>query len=293
MTSPRFSYVADDITDRKRDEQAVLEARDDLELRVRARTQELEDARADLPRANRQLQHDAFHDALTGLPNRALFADRLGRSLERVKRRPEIGYAVLFFDLDHFKVVNDSLGHEVGDQLLVAVGRAWSACIRETDTLARLGGDEFTLLLEDCTLARAAEVIERLQGALAAPFELRGRELFRVGEYRRGAFTPRLHPPRRGDPRRRHRYVPRQGRGAGSLRRLRRDDARSGRPALRSGFGVGPWSRAPRVQGLLSAYRQLSGRADSSVSRRSYAGNIRSGGCSRPPTLFRSLKKRG
>ena len=175
---PRFSYVADDITDRKRDEQAVLEARDSLELRVRARTQELEDARADLLRANRQLQHDAFHDALTGLPNRALFADRLGRSIERVKRRPEVGYAVLFFDLDHFKVVNDSLGHEVGDQLLVAVGRAWSACIRETDTLARLGGDEFTLLLEDCTLARAAEVIERLQGALAAPFELRGRELF-------------------------------------------------------------------------------------------------------------------
>ena len=175
---PRFSYVADDITDRKRDEQAVLEARDSLELRVRARTQELEDARADLLRANRQLQHDAFHDSLTGLPNRALFADRLGRSIERVKRRPEVGYAVLFFDLDHFKVVNDSLGHEVGDQLLVAVGRAWSACIRESDTLARLGGDEFTLLLEDCTLARATEVIGRLQGALVAPFELRGRELF-------------------------------------------------------------------------------------------------------------------
>lgn len=164
---PRFSYVADDITDRKRDEQAVLKARDSLELRVRARTQELEDARADLLRANRRLQHDA----LTGLPNRALFADRLGRSLERVKRRPEVGYAVLFFDLDHFKVVNDSLGHEAGDQLLVAVGRAWSACIREGDTLARLGGDEFTLLLEDCTLARATEVIGRLREALAGPYQ--------------------------------------------------------------------------------------------------------------------------
>ena len=174
----RFSYVADDITERKRREQAVLEARDLLELRVKARTAELERAKADLLQANAQLQHDAFHDALTGLPNRALFADRLGRSLERVKPHPEIGFVVLFLDLDHFKVVNDSLSHEAGDQLLVAVGRAWSACIRDGDTLARLGGDEFTLLLEDCTLALATEVIERLQGALAAPFELRGRELF-------------------------------------------------------------------------------------------------------------------
>ena len=175
---PRFSYVADDITDRKKSEQAVLEARDLLELRVRARTAELERAKADLLQANERLQYDAFHDALTGLPNRALFADRLGRSLERVKRRPDESFAVLFLDLDHFKVVNDSLGHEAGDKLLIVVGRALGGCIREEDTFARLGGDEFTLLLEDCDLARATEVIGRLRAALAAPFELRGRELF-------------------------------------------------------------------------------------------------------------------
>ena len=175
---PRFSYVADDITDRKKSEQAVLEARDLLEARVGARTAELERARADLLQANEQLQHDAFHDALTGLPNRALFADRLSRSLARVKRRPEYGFAVLFLDLDHFKVVNDSLGHETGDRLLVAVGRALATCLREGDTFARSGGDEFTLLLEDCDLARATEVIERLRVALLAPFKVQGRDLF-------------------------------------------------------------------------------------------------------------------
>ncbi len=174
---PRFSYVADDITDRKRGEQAVLEAHDLLELRVRVRTVELEQAKADLLRANKRLQHDAFHDALTGLPNRALFVDRLGRSLERVKRRPKEGFTVLFFDLDHFKVVNDSLGHEAGDKLLVAVGRALVGCVRDGDTFARLGGDEFTLLLEDCDSARVAEVVARLQLVLASPFELQGRDL--------------------------------------------------------------------------------------------------------------------
>ncbi len=174
---PRFSYVADDITDRKKSEQAVLEAHDLLEVRVRARTAELEQAKADLLQTNRQLQHDAFHDVLTGLPNRALFIDRLGRSLERVKRRPEEGFAVLFLDLDHFKVVNDSLGHEAGDKLLVAVGRALAGCIREGDTFARLGGDEFTLLLEDCDQARVPEVIARLQHALEVPVELQGRDL--------------------------------------------------------------------------------------------------------------------
>ena len=175
---PRFSYVADDITERKRSEQAVVEARDLLEERVLARTSELERAKADLLRANERLRHDALHDALTGPPNRALFADRLGRSIGRAKRRPADGFVVLFLDLDHFKVVNDSLGHEVGDQLLVAVGHALAGCIREGDTFARLGGDEFTLLLENSDLAQATEVIGRLRAAVLTPFKLRGRELF-------------------------------------------------------------------------------------------------------------------
>ena len=100
--------------------------------------------------AERQLLHDAFHDALTGLPNRALFTDRLRRSIApRAARRPSTPFAVLFLDLDRFKVVNDSLGHAVGDQLLVAVARRLERCVRPGDTVARLGGDEFTVLLDD------------------------------------------------------------------------------------------------------------------------------------------------
>ncbi len=91
-----------------------------------------------------QLAHQAFHDALTGLPNRALFMNRLEHALARSTRQPS-QTALLYLDLDRFKVVNDSLGHEVGDQLLIAVGERLQACVRPQDTVARLGGDEFTI----------------------------------------------------------------------------------------------------------------------------------------------------
>jgi diguanylate cyclase (GGDEF)-like protein/PAS domain S-box-containing protein len=99
--------------------------------------------------AEQRLLHDAFHDTLTGLPNRALFLDRLRFAVERAKRRPENTYAVLFLDLDRFKNVNDSLGHMVGDELLMAVAGMLKQGLRTTDTVARLGGDEFVILLED------------------------------------------------------------------------------------------------------------------------------------------------
>ncbi|MFN3486451.1 MAG: putative bifunctional diguanylate cyclase/phosphodiesterase, partial [Planctomycetota bacterium] len=126
-----------------------------------------------------QLLHDAFHDSLTGLPNRALFMDRLGQSLRHAQRRRERLFAVLFLDLDRFKLVNDSLGHGAGDRLLVEIARRLEACIRPGDTAARLGGDEFTVLLEDVRDgADAAQVAERIQREILRPVTLDGQDVF-------------------------------------------------------------------------------------------------------------------
>jgi diguanylate cyclase (GGDEF)-like protein/PAS domain S-box-containing protein len=129
--------------------------------------------------AEQRLQHDALHDALTGLPNRVLFLDRLDQAMRRAQRHhPEICAAVLFADLDRFKVVNDSLGHHVGDRLLIAVARRLESTLRPGDTVARLGGDEFTILLDDVCDGREATVIaERMLQTLSEPFHLDGREL--------------------------------------------------------------------------------------------------------------------
>jgi diguanylate cyclase (GGDEF)-like protein/PAS domain S-box-containing protein len=129
--------------------------------------------------AEQRLLHDALHDALTGLPNRALFMDRVTLALTRAERHPGYRCAVLFLDLDRFKLVNDSFSHSVGDQLLVALARRLASSLRPGDTVARLGGDEFTILLDDVRAApEAAEVADRIQGALAEPFRIDGRELF-------------------------------------------------------------------------------------------------------------------
>jgi diguanylate cyclase (GGDEF)-like protein/PAS domain S-box-containing protein len=126
-----------------------------------------------------RLQHQAFHDPLTGLPNRRLFADRIKEALKRTSRRKECELAVLFMDLDNFKVVNDSLGHEVGDQLLIAVSQRLEGCLREGDVAARLGGDEFTLLLEGISGAgEAEEVAERIIRELRVPFAIEGHLVF-------------------------------------------------------------------------------------------------------------------
>jgi diguanylate cyclase (GGDEF)-like protein/PAS domain S-box-containing protein len=124
-------------------------------------------------RIEEQLQYDAFHDALTGLPNRALFLDRLGRAIERAHRHPEDRFAVLFLDLDRFKVINDSLGHTFGDHLLVAFARRLEGLLRSADTAARLGGDEFVILLEELSDPDdAASVANRLREELRIPFAL-------------------------------------------------------------------------------------------------------------------------
>ncbi|MDQ3686562.1 MAG: EAL domain-containing protein [Acidobacteriota bacterium] len=133
----------------------------------------------DRKRAEDQLVHDAFHDALTGLPNRALFMDHLKMAINRSKRNDERLFAALFLDLDRFKIINDSLGHMVGDQLLVGIARRLESCLRPGDTVARLGGDEFTILLEDLTGAgEASEIAGRVQAELSVPFNLSGHEVF-------------------------------------------------------------------------------------------------------------------
>jgi diguanylate cyclase (GGDEF)-like protein len=121
-----------------------------------------------------QLHHQAFHDSLTGLPNRALFVDRLQHALSGLARRRD-GLAVLFVDIDRFKMINDSLGHDIGDRLLVEVAGRISSCLRPSDTLARYGGDEFTILLEDPAEDGAARVAERILEVLRLPFTLAGR----------------------------------------------------------------------------------------------------------------------
>ena len=125
-----------------------------------------------------RLAHQAFHDALTGLPNRSLFMDRLQLAMARAARRKN-AVAVVFLDLDNFKVVNDSLGHECGDMLLLGVAARLRECVREVDTVARLGGDEFTVIIEDVNdISQAERMADRIAGALHAPFELRGHEVF-------------------------------------------------------------------------------------------------------------------
>src|SRR5215217_2373573 len=124
-----------------------------------------------------QLSYHAFHDPLTGLPNRALFMDRLQHALRRAHRRGN-KVAVLFTDLDNFKVINDSLGHEVGDQLLVAVAERLKGCLRPEDTLARFAGDEFIVLIEEVEGADdALRVTQRITEKFQRPFVMDGREI--------------------------------------------------------------------------------------------------------------------
>ncbi|MGB3296173.1 MAG: PAS domain S-box protein [Phormidesmis sp.] len=134
---------------------------------------------SDRVKVEEQLKHDALHDGLTGLPNRLLLLERLNLSLQRVRRSADYQFAVLFLDLDNFKVINDSQGHLVGDELLGVVANLLTAIIRETDVATRIGGDEFVVLLDGLTSIREAEnIAERVLEALKSPFQLASQEVF-------------------------------------------------------------------------------------------------------------------
>lgn len=138
---------------------------------------ELRHALAERDTRERQLRHDSLHDALTGLPNRAYFMRRLADASDRARRMEDALFAVVFLDLDDFKLINDSMGHHVGDEVIVAVARRLEGCVRGGDIVARLGGDEFAILLERVTDARdTAIVAERVQQSLMTPLDIGGFE---------------------------------------------------------------------------------------------------------------------
>jgi diguanylate cyclase (GGDEF)-like protein/PAS domain S-box-containing protein len=129
--------------------------------------------------AEAQLLHDALHDALTGLPNRVLLMERLRHAIQLAKRNEDYHFAVLFLDIDRFKLINDGLGHFVGDRLLVAIAQKLSACLHPGDTVARLGGDEFVILLEDVKgMSEVTSIVNRVQWNLSQPFNINGHEIF-------------------------------------------------------------------------------------------------------------------
>ena len=147
-------------------------------------------------RAEAQLLHQAFYDTLTGLPNRALFLDQLKRVIRYSKKHSENTFALLFLDFDRFKVVNDSLGHEIGDQLLRKQAHILKSCIRPRDTVARLGGDEFIILLNEVqALNEATAVADRIQQAFKVPCKLGGCEIFTSASIGIVLSTPEYEQP--------------------------------------------------------------------------------------------------
>jgi diguanylate cyclase (GGDEF)-like protein len=180
------SYHIANALERKRNAESLKQAYAELELRVIERTSELAAANRELrehigvrERMERQLKHETLHDALTGLPNRNFLLDRLTQALTQFTRDPRRRFAVLFLDLDRFKIINDSVGHLVGDELLNEVGGRIAACLEPRDLVARLGGDEFAILLNDIENTEdACAQAQRIIDALNAPIRLGGKEVF-------------------------------------------------------------------------------------------------------------------
>lgn len=150
-----------------------------LEQQVKLRTLALEEEINQRKEVEKKLKHSASHDSLTGLPNRAVFVDLLNHAIACNKRKPELAFAILFLDLDRFKVVNDSLGHHAGDTLLKLIAHELTAILRDKDTVARLGGDEFVILIEDLDSDKEAfEIAKRITELLREPFVINKQVVF-------------------------------------------------------------------------------------------------------------------
>ena len=176
-----LSFVATQIANsltRRRAAQVRAEAFAQLEQRVQERTQALRFEIAERERVQEQLKHQVMHDALTGLPNRGYLRERLERVLALLRREPDRRCALLYLDIDRFKVINDSLGHLFGDVFLKEVARRMASAVREPDIVARLSGDEFAILLEDVPVPGAAiKVAQRVLENLGAPLQIAGKDL--------------------------------------------------------------------------------------------------------------------
>jgi len=180
------SYHIANALQRKQAAASLKHAYAGLERRVTERTRALALANRDLreqiaerERVERRLKYETLHDSLTGLPNRTLLLQRLEQAMQRYVANPNEQFAVLFIDLDRFKVINDSVGHLVGDDLLFQVGGRIRACLKTRDVVARLGGDEFAVLLEGIVdTGKAALIAERIISELQTPFRLGTKEIF-------------------------------------------------------------------------------------------------------------------